>query len=113
MPCSEVCDHHGHQEGADAARATLQEYCVLILHESEPADARADDDADTVGLLLVELETRVRHCFISSDDSELLETRHASGFLLVYGNRRVKIGNVPGDTGCIFRGIEMLNWANA
>ncbi len=52
----DVGDELRDEEGADAVRALVEEHLELVVAGVQPADARADDHADVVGVLLGDLE---------------------------------------------------------
>ena len=115
----EMTGHHiddggRYEEGAQLARAAVDEAAVVLLDETQTADAGADGHADPLRILFVDDEAGIIQCLHPRRHAVLDEEIHLAGFFAVdavlFG---IELFDQACETGRKLAGIKVIDERNA
>ena len=87
----QVDDGRGNKKGRNFARAARQHGAVFALDNVESADARADVNADALGILRRDLQARRFHGLMRGGESEMDEAPHLARFFFLDEWQRIEV----------------------
>ena len=95
------------KNGLTRSGATIKEHLELVVAGGQAADARADDDADVVGVLLGDLKLGIRQRLFASRPSRNGRSGRCGAPLCDPCTARIEILDLGGDTRFLVAGIEV------
>ena len=108
-----VDDHHRDEERADPPWPLLDQVRVLILERLHAADARTQDDPDTLAIDRIQIEPRAADRLGGGHDRELDEAIHALRILAVEHPLGREILDLAGEARAVPGGVESRDRAGA